>query len=775
MPMQPFNIPGFVTGEEKDLPSYQIPDDATDSSSNIYYWRNRVKRRNGNTLIGRITEIATNTILNAVPVGSVTFSSTLSLAPVDPYSITITITDTAVGVVYTFTDDGAGNLSAGAGTSGTINYTTGAYTLNYPALPATAGQYDIAESWESYPGRACMGILNPQTINVSNENTLVFDTRVVNFYNKTTSSFDDVTYTTAGTHFNFSGSDHDFFWGWDYYNQNDGGGTNRNLFWVTNNVITDGIAYWNGQPVDGWVRLVAAAGPTIGTAISTKAQTPIATPPAPDPNWFVFTCKLIVSYRDRLVMLNTTEWENGSQKLRSNRVRWSQNGTPLTQGALADTTAWVDNVPGKGGYLDAPTTEAIISCQFYKDTLIVFFEKSTWQLYYTSNSVLPFAWKRINTEFGCESMKSAIGFDDGILAIGDKAIISASSTNVDRIDLKIPDEIFNFNNENNGVERVAGIRDFRNELIFWTIPSKQSKTFPNQILVFNYRQNAYSLFDDSITAFGYIQFTTRKYRWKDLHYKWKDFHEKWNSGVKKALFPNICAGNQQGFIFVFSDERINDDNSLYLTNITVAINAVITCPNHNLLFDEYVLISSVEGMTGINDKVGRVKEIIDKDNFSIDIDSSGFTPYTSNGFIRSVKSFRFRTKKYNPWYQEGKRLRVDSIDCYVDEDKSGEISMNLYIDDNSSQAINETDGDVPFVIDLSKDYGPTISNQKIWVRIYTGTIAQFIQAEFFLSESQIRNKTYGLVTSQGSSFMLYSLTLWLEKMQRLYDSFNLLN
>ena len=43
------------------------------------------------------------------------------------------------------------------------------------------------------------------------------------------------------------------------------------------------------------------------------------------------------------------------------------------------------------------TDEQIISCEFIKDRLIVFFERSTWELAYTGNEVLPFIWQKINT------------------------------------------------------------------------------------------------------------------------------------------------------------------------------------------------------------------------------------------------------------------------------------------------------------------------------------------------------------------------------------------
>ena len=56
------------------------------------------------------------------------------------------------------------------------------------------------------------------------------------------------------------------------------------------------------------------------------------------------------------------------------------------------------NIADGGGYIDASTEEQIVSAEFIKDRLIVYFERSTWELAYTGNEVLPFVWQKINTE-----------------------------------------------------------------------------------------------------------------------------------------------------------------------------------------------------------------------------------------------------------------------------------------------------------------------------------------------------------------------------------------
>src|SRR5690606_15469211 len=142
----------------------------------------------------------------------------------------------------------------------------------------------------------------------------------------------------------------------------------------------------------------------------------------------------------RLLLFNTVEaaWDPGTSTYiytnYTNRCRFSKNGNPL------DADAWYD-LPGfSGGFItNAGTKEAIISVQFIKDRLIVFFERSTWELVYTFSETDPFIWQKINTELGVESTFSGVPFDKVVLGIGNVGIHACNGSNVERVDQKIPD------------------------------------------------------------------------------------------------------------------------------------------------------------------------------------------------------------------------------------------------------------------------------------------------------------------------------------------------
>lgn len=74
-----------------------------------------------------------------------------------------------------------------------------------------------------------------------------------------------------------------------------------------------------------------------------------------------------------------------------------------------------------------------------------------------------------------------------------------------------------------------------------------------------------------------------------------------------------------------------------VTNITRAVIAKVTAPNHGFTQSNDVGItqldfSQVNGMEQINGKFGYIMQVIDTNNFTIGINTTTFSPYSSGGF-----------------------------------------------------------------------------------------------------------------------------------------------
>jgi len=359
--------------------------------------------------------------------------------------------------------------------------------------------------------------------------------------------------------------------------------------------------------------------------------------PPLDPTKVLAGALLMFAYRGYLVFLNTWEGNENGVFNYGNRARWTQLGTPYYslpvpadtasgQAYSVDPKAARDDLFGRGGANDAPTNEIIVAAGFIRDILVVYFERSTWRLRFVNNTQNPFVWERVNVELGSDCTFSAITFDKGLMAIGNRGIVISDSNDTVRFDEKIPDEIFTIRQSEHGLERVYGIRTFRTRLNYWTFPSPANieGKFPDSVLIFNYETKNWSFFDDSFTCFGYFYNYKTGYTWNDLIEPWPTYDNmSVFNGVTQDGTETIIAGNQQGFVFKLEQTNQNSP-SLYISAISVSATApftVITSPNHNLLDGSWIKLTEVDGVTS-DDGVslnGRNFKIsfIDQDNFSL--------------------------------------------------------------------------------------------------------------------------------------------------------------
>jgi hypothetical protein len=636
-------------------------------------------------------------------------------------------------------------LSTDPAYAGTLNRATGLVTLAFPVIAATPVFY--------YPGLPVMGlkVLEQQAIN--DEGLLAFDTRYSYIFDIPTQDFAAANqFVTTNTVFIWEGSDSDLFWTTNYFE----------VLWATNNIPGLHAAVDADAPGEGdgirWYNPVNSRWSNFNPQLDAGGH-------------FLLGSLLIVAYKDRLICLNTNEGTTlGGLVNFGQRARWSQNGTPFYVNAPAsvgtDATAWRSDIIGKGGFIDAPTQEVIISCEFIKDTLVVYFERSTWQLVYNNNELLPFVWQKINTELGCESTFSVVPFDRGIFAVGNYGIITTDSVNVVRIDQKIPDEVFQIQNLNDGVKRVVGIRDYNAQLVYWTFPIQANDDsevatyqlkFPNQVLVYNYLDGSWAEFDDTFTTFGYWQ-KFNDITWAMINRPWETTSYSWNSQVLQARYPDVIAGNQRGFVVVFSQlqELGQNSPSLEISNI---VGNVVTCPDHNLINDAYILITGSTGFTSINNQIFRVVNATST-TFGLDPAVAG-VGYTGGAVVTHLPNIAIQTKQFNPFYETGKSVRVGYIDLYADRTTDGQIQAGFYTNSNTSVPVETS-----IMLTSPEPVGSFSATQtRIWHRIYSNCFGSFFQNLFSFNDSQMRN-----LSITTSNVKIHGLIYYINPVGRLsYD------
>lgn len=797
----PLKITGMTTGLVQEREEFLLPDDAYPKLNNAYVWRERIKRKQGCLLLGRLQRSVS--VTGNLTVGAANLITLLSL------EATATIVPGSINIVgandgSTYTDPGmAGVLIAtgGSGTGGTINYATGAITI------AAGGNEALSGTIQYYPGLPVMGIRTRELQNSLNDQTLFFDQVYAYIFNFSTNAFQEfIPGTTWNKH--AGGVDAvDFFWSTNYWvSQLTIPGTmtpffttsNVKLFWETNNTGQFGANADPPRITDGttWYPFYND---------TTPANTPWAKIDATNylVNWLS-----MLPFRGRMVVFNTWEGTNATGAANfSNRIRWSTIGNPFIPFVVGPpaTGSWRDDIRGQGGFLDIPTSEDIVSVGFVRDNLVIYCERSTWQLRYTGRSIAPFQIERVNSELGSEGPFSAIQFDTSLIGIGDKGLVECDSYKSERIDIKILDFVFDIQNANNGPVRMQGVRDFINRLAFWTVPlssqydpmmPSSNRLYPNIRLVYNYENDSWATFTDSYTAFGTVQPQASR-TWLTTTIPWIQCNFSW-IGTQERGQPDIVGGNQQGFVEYLDEQTVNDV-SLAITAIqpNTTLPTVITSPNHNLNTGDVIGISGVPQGTPYANLNGGIFGIILGDNSNANpqnmfrlmlyssvtnqfstpqLDVSAGT-YIGGGLINIRDNFNVVSKKFN-FLDEGQSIQLGYLDILMDAtepDQPGAISLNVYLDYNTVEPSNTLPNnriedssihgtpDTFFnsIIPTTTATLNTIGGTKFWQRVICPTRSNFLTLEYTFSNAQMAGE------EQTKDVQIDAQVLWIRKAGRM--------
>jgi hypothetical protein len=398
----PTRIAGNATGLVQSREEFLLPDDAYPTLENAFVWRERIKRKQGFQLLGRLSRVLTAAALGNAT--GTTFSGNVFTALSLESSSEIKAGSVVVSDgTNTFTDNSLGVLTSVPGSSGAINYTTGAITLT-----GTVNNAALTITVTYYPNLPVMGIRSRDLSPQNSEMTVFFDTKYA--YNFSASGFVEFIPGTTWSS-GLAQANSNFFWSTNYWVSS----TNIKIFWVTNDSGTTGdpIRYTNGtgNASGAWIDFA----PTIDAAGNKLTQ-----------------CLCLLPFRGRLLALNTLEGASLAASVSySNRIRWAAIGNPFDTASSIVTTvnpqAWRDDIRGQGGFLDIPTNEDIITVGYVRDNLVIYCENSTWQLRYTGRSVAPFQIEKVNTELGAASTFSAVQFDTSLVGIGDKGVVQCDS------------------------------------------------------------------------------------------------------------------------------------------------------------------------------------------------------------------------------------------------------------------------------------------------------------------------------------------------------------
>ncbi len=783
-----FLIAPINSGLVNNSKSWLQPDDAFELMENAYVFRGRVRKRFGSQLMGTTplssrlrTSLAAGgagvgiTGGGGVATGNVRTILGDAASPALPLNKGMSF---SVGTqVFTVISSTAGvQPMLPLATGSTFNITTGDYVINTSPIVAATTVY-------FYPSLPVMGIDQYLVDKVNNHPTYAFDERYV---------------------YSFSGG------AWDRSGTAIWHGDNTDYFWVSNwqgaaavpTLFVSNFNFTVGNPATTDDPIWSFDNTTWTAAIGNNAFYFRPTGQAPFGGPYVKTARLIVAFKNRLILLNTVENNNpnhdGTAGTNTNfvsRARYCFYGSPFAVNAWyeksqSDTSG---NAGAGGGFVDAATEEQIISAEFIKDRLIVYFERSTWELVYTQNQVFPFVWQKINTELGSQSTFSIVPFDKDVLTIGQSGIHACNAQNVIRIDDKIPDRVFEFETKNNGPIRTCGIRDYFTEMVYWSYVSNDAQTnqeFPNRVLVYNYKLGSWAINDDCFTTFGYFE------QQSDLTWEssapviWSNFNGTWISNVNAANQRQILGGTPEGFIIKLNVEETRNAPSMSITDMSFDGTGIVTLTiiDHNLSADptdldydeDFILIENVVADTAtqafLNGSIFNVDSVraagvIDPDKITINTNGGLLSgTYSGGGTSARVSNIQIITKNYNPYVDQNRSVYVAKVDFAVEKTgvlpltPGGELTIDYYTSTAPISMLEEGLNSGSIMgnnILQTSAYDPSLYpleqyQELLWHPIYFQSSGEFIQLVMYMSLTQMLTPKIALAPFEMEAMVLYT-------------------
>jgi hypothetical protein len=717
-----FLIAPFNSGLQCNLPVWQTPEDSFYTLENAYIHRGVIKKRFGSMYIGTgATTEQTAQLKSRFRIHVDTTDENGDATGVVPGAVFRTGQIFSIGSeIYTVVTGGyEQDMLVSGGAATVYNYSTvagvnPAGTYNFEDATALTNVY-----W--YPADPVMGLTLWEKGDIHNRTAIGFDPQFIY-------QFSGIAWTRSGTTV-FRGDNTNYFWATNF----EGEDPDETALFVTNynadEANTD-LMYYT-QDITTW-----------------NAFTPIVVPNGGIGRVEVATAKIIAPFKSSLLLFGTYERTVAglgppityTYKTFKNRIRWCTPGKPL------DTDyAWLpgteDGYTG-GGFLDAPVEEEIVSIGYVQDRLIVYFERSTYELVFTFNESYPFILQRISSDLGSASQFSSVQSENGVLTIGDTGIHICNGVRVSRIDQKIPDQISTYLKENTAVKRICGIKNFDREVFYWSIPAQRAadtEKYPDKILTYNYENDSFAIFDDCITAFGYLEQKISD-TWEEDYQMWEDDDSTWEDADELAGYLKVIAGNQHGFVFALTD---NDNTNAPVLQVTNIVGTTLTVYDHNLQVGDYIQLHNCGDAD--YDLIYRVDSVPTDDTCTVvGIVVAG---YRGGATISRVSKINIVSTAWNPYNNKGRNVSLSKIIFGVKKTVNGEISVNYYPSQARADFITAAQATGAAIGTNVLETGPydliplEASQDLLWHSVYLQAEGNTVQIQLTWNDTQIRNKS----------------------------------
>ena len=704
-----FLIAPINSGLVNNLPTWQTPEDSFKVLENAHIHRGTIRKRFG-------TKFSAETFQKSTLSYNIgTTDSSGNLSGTIPGTIFGTIgqffsVGTQLFTVHTSGTPVTMLKSSGSG-SATYDTTSGAYSFS--GVSASTTVY-----W--YPTLPVLGITHYEKGEISEHVSYAFDRQFIYKFDGDR-WIKDSTFTGP-----FHGSNSDFFWSTNFV----GVTSDQIALFVTNYNVTesgtpsstdDVMYYYNGT---NWADFSAK------TVINSSGDN-------------VESAKMIINWKNRLLLLNVVEQSGGTNKHYQSRIRYSHQGSPLsTEAWLERNETYSGSTANGAGYIDLPIEESIVSAKIVKDRLIVFAERSTYELAYTGNAARPFFWRGLDASSGSIGRFSTVDIGDAIVTISQEGIVATNGASVDRIDVSVPDISYDFDRSVEGAKEIQAIVDTHSESVYWTYnPDGNNGSFASKILVYNYKNNTWSHYYDTITCFGFFEQSSDR-TW-DIDETW-DSSDSWGTYLSLGDSRDYIAGNHKGVISIIDSNFPKNVPSLPVANVAISGDvATLTIENHNLADGSYVYFDD-DNISFDCDGIFKVN-VVDDDTIKI-TDQNFAGSYLGGGTCRIVSVVKAQTKEFNPYIKFNYSVFIPKASFCVTNTTDGELFVDYEVDNTDY-----------FLASISRDTGANLGTnvlemhaydsvpfekvkQRLWRDVFFQAKGDSVSFLITLTESQILDK-----------------------------------
>jgi len=375
--------------------------------------------------------------------------------------------------------------------------------------------------------------------------------------------------------------------------------------------------------------------------------------------------------------------------------------TQYTQGILY---SGIRNSGGNGdkfavagsGMLQGDTYESINGASILGQVIAINFDRSNWTLEKTADAFNPYFIRKVPSVLGTDASYSFVSWNNLVKSVGKTGLIGTDGRQSGRIDNKIPyftqDEIDQID-----FELTYGGFDRLNNQFLWSYKVSETDTeTQNSVLVSNYEEDTWSVYDLRLTVFGQTDLGLNL-NWNQIDEtidpawaKWSTTEQIWNKiGLGKSVQKTL-AGDDLGFIYELNSDL--DDYITDISGITNATSAVVTISASAFQVGDRVTITDVEGMTEINnfDIEGTDHDFepwivlaATTTSITLNVDSTLFGIYTTGGKLSKVISFKAETIPFNPYRDIGRKCYVSHVEFLIDNN-GGFLKVDVLQDEEES-------------------------------------------------------------------------------------------